>query len=120
MMPSGINGGLRFANPPYGLCWAEGSCTTRALSAPREYEGVFGIEQRHSGAMRSIEPQMCNCASGNLEIPGLVLRTIPEWLELRRARHRAVDRERLFTQAASVAAIIGFGAVPAPGFIRKS
>jgi hypothetical protein len=33
---------------------------------------------RHSGAMRSIEPQMRNCASGNLEIPGLVLRTIPE------------------------------------------
>jgi hypothetical protein len=24
------------------------------------------------------EPQMCNCTSGNLEIPGLVLRTIPE------------------------------------------
>jgi hypothetical protein len=33
---------------------------------------------RHSGAMRSIEPQMCNCTSGNLEIPVLVLRTIPE------------------------------------------
>jgi hypothetical protein len=33
---------------------------------------------RHSGAMQSIEPQMRNCASGNLEIPGLVLRTIPE------------------------------------------
>jgi len=28
--------------------------------------------------MRSIEPQMRNCESGNLEIPGLVLRTIPE------------------------------------------
>src|SRR5207244_10398534 len=25
---------------------------------------------RHSGAMQSIEPQMCNCTSGNLEIPG--------------------------------------------------
>jgi hypothetical protein len=24
------------------------------------------------------EPQVCNCTSGNLEIPGLVLRTIPE------------------------------------------
>jgi hypothetical protein len=24
------------------------------------------------------EPQMCDCTSGNLEIPGLVLRTIPE------------------------------------------
>jgi hypothetical protein len=24
------------------------------------------------------EPQMCHCTSGNLEIPGLVLRTIPE------------------------------------------
>jgi hypothetical protein len=28
--------------------------------------------------MRSIEPQMRNCASGTLEVPGLVLRTIPE------------------------------------------
>jgi len=28
--------------------------------------------------MRSIEPQLRNCASGNLEIPGLVLRTILE------------------------------------------
>ena len=27
---------------------------------------------------RKREPQMCNCTSGNLEIPGLVLRTIPE------------------------------------------
>jgi hypothetical protein len=25
---------------------------------------------RHSGAMRSIEPQMCNCTSGNLKVPG--------------------------------------------------
>jgi len=33
---------------------------------------------RHSGAMQSIEPQMRNCASGNLEIPGLILRTNPE------------------------------------------
>jgi hypothetical protein len=24
----------------------------------------------HSGAMRSIEPKMCNGTSGNLEIPG--------------------------------------------------
>ena len=24
----------------------------------------------HSGAMRSIEPKMCNCTSGNLVIPG--------------------------------------------------
>jgi hypothetical protein len=28
--------------------------------------------------VRRTRPQMRNCASGNLEIPGLVLRTIPE------------------------------------------
>jgi len=28
--------------------------------------------------MRSIEPQVRNCAPGKFEIPGLVLRTIPE------------------------------------------
>jgi hypothetical protein len=45
---------------------------------------VWGIDvslvlvQRHSGARRRREPQMRNCASGNLEIPILVLRTIPE------------------------------------------
>jgi len=27
------------------------------------------VYDRHSGAMQSIEPQMCNCTSGNLEIP---------------------------------------------------
>jgi hypothetical protein len=30
------------------------------------------------GEREAIEPQMCSCTSGNLEIPGLVLRTIPE------------------------------------------
>jgi len=30
------------------------------------------------GRRASGEPQMCNCTSGNPEIPGLVLRTIPE------------------------------------------
>jgi hypothetical protein len=29
----------------------------------------FG-ERRRSGATRSVEPQMCNCTSGNLVIPG--------------------------------------------------
>ena len=28
-----------------------------------------GFHNRHSGAARSVEPQMCNCTSGNLEIP---------------------------------------------------
>jgi hypothetical protein len=44
----------------------------------RRRAGKFKGIMRHSGAMRSIEPQMRNCASENLEIPGLVLRTIPE------------------------------------------
>jgi hypothetical protein len=35
------------------------------------------ISFRHSGA-REAQTPMCNCTSGNLEIPGLVLRTIPE------------------------------------------
>jgi hypothetical protein len=37
-------------------------------------------DSRHSGAMRSIEPQMRNGASGNLEIkiPGSSLRDVPE------------------------------------------
>ena len=33
---------------------------------------------RHSGAMRSIEPQVRHCAPESLEIPGSVLRTAPE------------------------------------------
>jgi hypothetical protein len=35
------------------------------------------IKPSFRGAQKR-EPQMRNCASGNLEIPGLVLRTIPE------------------------------------------
>jgi len=33
---------------------------------------------RHPGAMRSIEPQMRNCASGDLEIPGSMRCIVPE------------------------------------------
>jgi hypothetical protein len=51
----------------------------KGLDDPNQLErkGEFSL-CRHSGAMRSIEPQMRNCTSGNLEIPDLVLRTIPE------------------------------------------
>ena len=60
--------------------------------AAREREAVSGIGViarsesneaglSHSGAMRSIEPQMRNCASGNLEIPGLVLSDHPGMTE---------------------------------------
>ena len=42
-------------------------------------EGGHGVtSQCHSGATRSGELQMFNCTSGNLQIPGPVLRTIPE------------------------------------------
>src|SRR6266446_7864562 len=34
------------------------------------------------GALVSISPQMCNCTSGNLEIPGSMLRIAPEWRSL--------------------------------------
>ena len=33
---------------------------------------------RHSGMVRRTRPQMRNCASGNLEIPGSMLRFAPE------------------------------------------
>jgi hypothetical protein len=33
---------------------------------------------RHPGASRSDEPQMRNCASGDLESPGSMLRIAPE------------------------------------------
>jgi len=33
---------------------------------------------RHPGAMRSIEPQVRNCASGDLEIPGSMRCIAPE------------------------------------------
>jgi hypothetical protein len=49
---------------------------------------LFGGSYETGGALIDIiavipghakrEPQMCNCTSGNLEIPGLVLRTILE------------------------------------------
>ena len=48
-------------------------------------------EGRHPGAMRSIEPQMRNCASGNLEIPGLVL-----------AHHPGMTFGHFFTLLASI------------------
>jgi hypothetical protein len=35
-------------------------------------------DSRHSGMVRSTRPQMRNCASGNLEIPGSMLRIAPE------------------------------------------
>src|SRR5712671_3890889 len=34
--------------------------------------------RRHSGMVRRTRPQMRNCASGNLEIPGSMLRIAPE------------------------------------------
>jgi hypothetical protein len=37
-----------------------------------------GTRSRHSGMVRSTRPQMRNCASGNLEIPGSMLRIAPE------------------------------------------
>jgi hypothetical protein len=37
-------------------------------AAPKRRVSIFS--RRHSGAMRSIEPQMRNCASGNLKVPG--------------------------------------------------
>jgi hypothetical protein len=39
---------------------------------------------RPSGVMRSIEPRMRNCASGNLKIPGLVLTYHPEMTATRK------------------------------------
>jgi hypothetical protein len=47
--------------------------TIRAPTQKRGTEGAafrFFSLSRHSGAMRSIEPQVRNCAPGNLEIPG--------------------------------------------------
>jgi hypothetical protein len=49
-----------------------------SLAVGRERRRRGSTGSCHSGARRRREPQMCNCTSGNLEIPGLVLRTIPE------------------------------------------
>src|SRR6266853_224717 len=38
----------------------------------------------HSGMVRRTRPQMRNCASGNLEIPGSMLRIAPERRESKR------------------------------------
>jgi len=53
--------------------WHDGQIT------PRGEEPVKGLSRAccHSGA-REARTTMCNCTSENLEIPGLVLRTIPE------------------------------------------
>jgi hypothetical protein len=54
----------------------------QAFSEHFTEEGAWWLlpNQQHPScrAARQREPQMRNCASGNLEIPGLVLRTIPE------------------------------------------
>ena len=51
-----------------------------ATVAPTLDRGLLcpGHGQSHSGAMRSIEPSGAQLRTENLEIPGLVLRTIPE------------------------------------------
>jgi hypothetical protein len=44
------------------------------IASTKMLKKIFGMmiapSRRHSGAMQSIEPQMRNCTSGNLEIPG--------------------------------------------------
>src|SRR6476646_6837426 len=43
-----------------------------------EEQSDEAIILRHSGMVRQHRPQMRNCASGNLEIPGSMLRIAPE------------------------------------------
>jgi len=35
-----------------------------------QFNGAMPFGVRHSGMVRRTRPQMCNCTSGNLEIPG--------------------------------------------------
>ncbi len=46
--------------------------------ASNRFKNVFDEDRTVIPGHAKHEPQMCYCTSGNLEIPGLVLRTIPE------------------------------------------
>jgi len=49
-----------------------------ALPASNRFKNVLDEDRTVIPGHAKHEPQMCYCTSGNLEIPGLVLRTIPE------------------------------------------
>jgi hypothetical protein len=81
----GCSGHPAFPTPSMG---AEDKCIGSGASR-REREVVCGFgfdvvaerkrpRLRHSGMVRRTRPQMRNCASGNLEIPGSMLRIAPE------------------------------------------
>src|SRR6202035_1749005 len=43
----------------------------RCYSSRKRGDAInIGCDNRHSGMVRRTRPQMCNCTSGNLEIPG--------------------------------------------------
>jgi len=50
----------------------------KATKETRCCERIDKAVSRHSGMERSTGPQMRNCASGNLEIPGSMLRIASE------------------------------------------
>ena len=49
-----------------------------AVAQRAKAEATKQSSLRHSGMVRRTRPQMRNCASGNLEIPGSMLRIAPE------------------------------------------
>ena len=64
----------RGANPDFVIARSGLS----AVAQPAKAEATKQSRLRHSGMVRSTRPQMRNCASGNLEIPGSMLRIAPE------------------------------------------
>ena len=66
---------------------------------------------RHSGMVRRTRPQMCNCTSGNLEVPGSMLRIAPERPQI----HKSTTTLSLSTDTASVSATYGPFTTLAPG-----
>src|SRR3979409_683209 len=54
--------------------WCLACCFYQASGWPG---AVSVCANRHSGAHRKCETQMCNCTSGNLEIPGSLISLAP-------------------------------------------
>ena len=57
----------------------DGGCPLNLTPGLRFYDSRMTQRRgRHSGMVRRTRPQMCNCTSGNLEIPGSMLCIAPE------------------------------------------